>query len=128
MLCLAPRWNSKEQQKAPGLEQGVTWHKGFAFAFQVLGYFAWQHGAFGQGVIDDYRQCLDGCAYEKTWSKLSAGDRRVALAIAQPENGKASDVRRILGMETNQLNPYRSRLIKKGIVDGGARAHICHLA
>lgn len=70
------------------------------------------------------KQYLDDCAYEKIWSELSAGDRRVALAIAQSESGKVSDVRRILGMETNQFNPYRARLIRKGIVDGSLRGYV----
>jgi hypothetical protein len=98
--------------------------KGYSFAFQVLGYFAWQHGTFDQSVVGNCKQYLDDCAYEKIWSELSAGDRRVALAIAQSESGKVSDVRRILGMETNQFNPYRARLIRKGIVDGSLRGYV----
>ena len=48
----------------------------------------------------------------------------VAKAIADEKNGKIKDIRGRLGMETNEFNPYRKRLIKKGIVSGEMRGYV----
>ena len=98
--------------------------KGYSFAFQVLGYFTWEHRGLNDDTLADYKQYLDEYAYEKIWSELSETDRRVALAIARSESGKVSDVRLLLGMETNQFNPYRDRLVKKGLVNGDVYGHV----
>ena len=98
--------------------------KGYPFAFQVFGYFAWQHGSFDEQALDDCKQYLDDCAYEKTWSGLSQGERDVARAIASAASGRVRDVREIAGMSTNQFNPRRDRLVKKGVVDGSANGHV----
>ena len=92
--------------------------KGYSFAFQVLGYFTWRRGSFDAEALADCRQYLDDYVYEKIWSELSANDKRVALAIAESEDGRVADVRERLAMSSNQFNPYRDRLVKKGIVDG----------
>ena len=57
-------------------------------------------------------------------SELSATDKRVALAIAESVDGKVSDVRQLAGMSTNEFNPYRDRLIKRGIVDGSTHGYV----
>lgn len=38
--------------------------KGYPFAFQVFGYFAWRHGSFNEEVINECKQYLDDYAYE----------------------------------------------------------------
>ena len=98
--------------------------KGYSFAFQVLGYFAWEHNGLSDAAQADYKQYLDDYSYEKIWSELSENDRRVVHAIARSGTGKVSDVRALLGMETNQFNPYRARLIKRGLVDGSTRGYV----
>ena len=75
-------------------------------------------------TLADFKQYLDDCAYEKIWSEFSDTDRRVAAAIARTEGGKIADVRKALSMDTNQFNPYRDRLIKRGAVNGGVRGHV----
>ena len=98
--------------------------KGYSFAFQVLGYFTWENGDLDEKTLGDFKQYLDDYAYEKIWSELSATDRRVALAIAQSETGKVADVRQIAAMDTNQFNPYRDRLVKKGVVNGEVHGYV----
>ena len=95
--------------------------RGYSFAFQVLGYLTWEAGVLSEGVMDEFRQYLDGYAYDKIWSELSAGDRRLAVGIAKSKTGKVPNVRSILGIETNQFNPYRRRLIRKGVINGDER-------
>ena len=92
--------------------------KGYSFAFQVLGYFYWQQGSLGDTVLENYRQYLEEYVYEKIWTELSQNDRKVVFGIANCSTGKISEIRSFLKMETNQFNPYRKRLIRKGIING----------
>lgn len=92
--------------------------KGYSFAFQVLGYFAWRKSPEISEIIDDYRQYLEDYVYEKIWTELSPNDRRLAYGIAMTESGKISEIREFLGIDTNSFNPYRNRLLKKGLITG----------
>jgi hypothetical protein len=92
--------------------------KGYPFAFQVLGYLTWEHDGDYTSVLVEYRQYLEEYVYEKIWSELSAGDRKMVYAIARCPSGKIKDIRQFLEIETNAFNPYRQRLIRKGILDG----------
>ncbi len=98
--------------------------RGYSFAFQVLGYFTWENSGDYKAVIDDYRQYLEDYVYEKIWSELSRGDQRIAYGVAKSKSGKISDIRSILQIDTNQFNPYRKRLIKKGILNGDQRGYV----
>ena len=98
--------------------------KGYPFAFQVLGYLTWNHSGHYEAVIDEYEQYLSEFVYDKIWSELSQKDRIVARGIAETESGKIKEIREHLGMETNEFNPYRKRLIKKGIVSGETRGYV----
>lgn len=92
--------------------------KGYPFAFQVLGYLTWNNQGNYTEVLTEYRQYLDEYVYEKIWSELSTRDRQIAYAIAQCPSGKVKEVREKLQIENNAFNPYRKRMIKKGILDG----------
>lgn len=98
--------------------------KGYPFAFQVLGYLTWNHEGDYKAVIDEYEQYLSEYVYDKIWSELSQKDRLVARGIAEVESGKIKDIREYLRMETNEFNPYRKRLIKKGILSGEMRGYV----
>ena len=39
-------------------------------------------------------------------------------------NEKLSEIRKELNMETNEFNPYRKRLVKRGIVNGEDRGYV----
>lgn len=98
--------------------------RGYSFAFQVLGYFTWENRKHTERILDDYRQYLEDYVYEKIWAELSKGDKRILFGIARSASGKISEIREILRMETNQFNPYRKRLIKKGIIFAEARGYV----
>lgn len=98
--------------------------KGYPFAFQVLGYLTWNNSGDYHAVLGEYAQYLSEFVYDKIWSELSPKDRAVAKAIADVKSGKIKDIREQLGMETNEFNPYRKRLIKKGIVSGETRGYV----
>lgn len=98
--------------------------KGYPFAFQVLGYLTWNNHGNYREVLEEYEQYLSEFVYDKIWSELSRKDRVVARGIAETDSGKIKDIREHLGMETNQFNPYRKRLIKKGILSGEMRGYV----
>lgn len=98
--------------------------KGYPFAFQVLGYLTWNHHGDYNAVREEYEQYLSEFVYDKIWSELSQKDRMVARGIADVEGGKIKDIREHLHMETNEFNPYRKRLIKKGILSGETRGYV----
>ena len=98
--------------------------KGYPFAFQVLGYLTWNHHGDYNAVRGEYEQYLSEFVYNKIWSELSQKDRMVARGIADVEGGKIKDIREHLHMETNEFNPYRKRLIKKGILSGETRGYV----
>lgn len=95
--------------------------RGYSFAFQVLGYFTWENGGDYKKAISRFRQYLDEYVYDKVWSELSPKDRQILTAIANHPNGKIAEIREELDIETNEFNPYRKRLIKKGIINGDQR-------
>lgn len=97
---------------------------GYSYAFQVLGYLTYANGGDYESVIDDYKQYLSEYVYEKIWSELSQKDKELAYVIAEVESGKVQDIRERLGWQTNEFNPYRSRLIKKGIINGDERGYV----
>lgn len=104
--------------------QMADFTKGYPFAFQVLGYLTWNHHGDYNAVRGEYEQYLSEFVYDKIWSELSQKDRMVARGIADVEGGKIKDIREHLHMETNEFNPYRKRLIKKGILSGETRGYV----
>lgn len=98
--------------------------KGYSFAFQVLGYFTWENTADPRKSQQLARQYLDEYAYDKIWSELSRKDREVLYGIAQVKSGRIGEIRAVLEMSTNEFNPYRQRLIRKGVISGEERGYV----
>ena len=98
--------------------------KGYPFAFQVLGYLTWNANGDYNSILSEYEQYLSEFVYDKLWSELSMKDRLVAKAIVDTDSKIIKDIRDLLNMSTNEFNPYRQRLIKKGIVDGCKRGYL----
>jgi len=98
--------------------------RGYAFAFQVMGYFFWEHEKNLENVIGDFREYLEEYVYDKVWAEMSPGDRKIALGVANTPSGRIKEIRENLGIETNEFNPYRKRLIKKGILNGDERGYV----
>lgn len=98
--------------------------KGYSFAFQVLGYLTWESGGDYKAVLPEYRQYLDEFVYDKIWSELSARDKKILDAISRVESGKIEEIRALMGIETNEFNPYRKRLINRGLINGSERGYV----
>lgn len=98
--------------------------KGYPFAFQLLGYLCWEQDCTYENVLVEFDQYLSEYVYDKIWSELSNIDKKALAAIAVSETGKIKEIREKLGMDTNHFNPYRNRLIKKGLVNGDERGYV----
>ena len=92
--------------------------KGYSFAFQVLGYFTWEYRNDPTRIHSEYKQYLEEYVYEKIWQELSSQDQRVLYGIAKTPDGSVAAIREVLHMSSNEFTPYRSRLIRKGIING----------
>lgn len=98
--------------------------RGYSFAFQALGYAAWKHDLDEEAYMEEYRQLLEEAVYDKIWSELSPKDRKIVNAIAHCPDGKISRINAFLQLKTDEINPYRKRLIDKGIVNGEDYGHL----
>ncbi|MBR6173267.1 MAG: ATP-binding protein [Eubacterium sp.] len=95
--------------------------KGYAFAFQVLGYYTFQNDGDYEKAIAPTRLYLEEYVYERIWMDLSARDRKILYVITQTPSCTVMEVREKLEMKPNEFAPYRERLIRKGILDGSER-------
>ena len=102
----------------------ATLTKGYSFAFQTIGYFAWENPEDDEKAMRDAREYLYEFAYRKIWSELSPKDREMVRAIADAPNGEVKEIRALLGYSSNQFNPYRDRLIKAGVVLSPSNGHL----
>lgn len=98
--------------------------KGYPFAFQVLGYLTWQKNGDYKSVMNEYRQYLSEYVYDKIWSELSNKDRKICYGIAKSSDGKIKEIRNVLSLKTNEFNPYRDRLKKRGLIDTEERGFV----
>ncbi len=106
-----------------GLDSGTALEmarqtKGYAVAFQALGYFTWKNRKEPERAVAETRQYLEEYVYERIWSDLSAEDRRVLYGIANTPDGSVASIREYLQESSNRFTPYRTRLIRKGIING----------
>ena len=79
---------AKDHQAVLGLDEQegmalARLTKGYSFAFQVLGYFAWGNADDARATQQLARQYLDEYAFDKVWSGLSRKDREVLYDIAR---------------------------------------------
>ena len=98
--------------------------RGYPFAFQLLGYLTCEKNGDFNAALPTFKQSLEEFVYEKIWSELSKTDKDVLVAMAEDGTGQVSSIREKLGYDTNHFNPYRMRLIRKGIIEGETNGHV----
>ncbi len=98
--------------------------RGYPFGYQVLGYLTFQNKGNYKEILPKYEQYLTEYVYEKLWSEMSIKDQQVARGIASAGEGSTKNIREKLNMTQNEFNPYRKRLIKKGIILADARGSV----
>ena len=98
--------------------------KGYSFAFQVLGHFTWKNDGDYNMALPYFKQYMEDYVYEKIWSEMSEGDRRLAYGVARSKSGKAKDIKSIASISDNEYSVYRDRLVKRGILDGSTHGYV----
>lgn len=98
--------------------------KGYSFAFQALGHEAFDNGGLNDETLQQYQNDLFEYSYKKIWSELSNNDRKVLYGLAKTKNGKYADIMKVLDIDKNHLNPYRKRLLEKGIITSVERGKL----
>lgn len=97
--------------------------KGYAFAYQALGYLYYKEYIAGRGdnsieaILPEYDELLESYVYEKIWTELSPVEQDIVGILAKTDEAKVEEVRDALDMKSNIMSVYRDRLKKKGIVD-----------
>ncbi|MCI1974775.1 MAG: hypothetical protein LKJ51_02495 [Limosilactobacillus sp.] len=98
--------------------------KGYAYAFQDLGYYVWQH--FDMQVTEEdvdnvlslFKHDLFRNAYTKIITELSPTDQKFLFIMAKSQKNvvKISDIRQKMGKSTNYISQYRKRLIDSQVI------------
>ena len=103
--------------------------KGYAFAYQLLGYWYFEKYVNGKDEIKDidmeYRSELVKYCYAKLWDELSENDamivRIMAILDADKKKIKREDIIKYIAsigkdMKSTTFNTYKERLVGKGII------------
>ncbi len=103
--------------------------KGYAFAYQVLGYWYFEKYVNKNDSVKDveveYRSELIKYSYNKLWSELSEKDKQIIYALVELEADnkqvKRLDVMNYISAKGDEItsstfNKYRERLLGKGII------------
>lgn len=93
---------------------------GYSFAFQALGYIYWNAMPVTnvQEILPDYDAMLSNSSYSKMWQELSAGDRKLCVAIANCKSSSVQDIKKKVGeASANRFNQRRIRLKNRGIIN-----------
>lgn len=102
--------------------------KGFAYAFQLLGYLVWQ-GAHKQStnrisketvdrILDHYTSDLFRNVYYKVYHEMSMKEREFVQAMVKSgqQKVKAQDISQIMAKAPNYISVYRRKLIDDQII------------
>lgn len=117
------------------LDQMVNSVKGYAYAFQTLGYYAWRYSQQSlqldsqvyQQAVESTRRDLFRNAYERMYLDISNGDRRFTNAIAEiggDEPVSVSKLSQHLKIKPNYLSVYRARLLYDQLIRAPRRGFI----
>ncbi len=99
-------------------EEMARFTKGYSYAFQALGYIKWENNRPLKELLPKFDSMMEDFVYEKIWSELSPGDKKVVFALAQNENKmKTGDVQKASGNTSSSFSTYRKRLSEKGLID-----------
>lgn len=106
--------------------------KGYAYAFQTIGYYAWRYSQQSlvideklyQEVIAATKQDLFRNTYERMYHDSSATDRLLLRAIAKLNGNEpvaTKELQEELGWAANYLSVYRARLIDTELISAPQR-------
>lgn len=109
---------------SPVMKRLVDSVKGYAYAFQTVGYYAWDQSKdeitnqIANDVIDLTKQDLYQNSYEKLYTEISDTDRKFLDVIADYPSDKVpiSEVISKLDKSKNYISVYRARLLDDQLI------------
>ena len=125
--AFAEKFNDGNRKATPSILHRLTLlTRGYAYAFQLLGYLVWKNGTEGD-VIDDqlidrllpeYQLALSRNAYTKIYQDLSYQDREFVRAMANSADDKVK--MKYIGEQmekpSNYIANYRQRLLDSQLI------------
>lgn len=90
--------------------------QGYAFAYQVLGYFYYESGKkkIDESLISEYELYLWQNGYDVIWRGLTQRDRDFCYAIAACPTSQVSEIQKMSKMGQSNFQNYRRKLIQNG--------------
>lgn len=100
--------------------------KGYAFAFQLLGYLMFEDKAksLNEIILSKFDQYLDEFAYSKIWSTLTPVEQKILSSIKTNSSVTVASILKEANITKEYFSRYRDRLIKKGLIDGSKHGYI----
>lgn len=92
--------------------------KGFAFAYQLLGYLYYGEKEKGltPSLLGKYDEMLAGYLYDKIYFSLSGNEKKIVHSFPSMKAVPVSEICEKCGFSIKYLGVYRAKLIKKGIL------------
>lgn len=97
--------------------------KGYAYAYQVLGYLYYESASKNKGKVDhselirSFETTLSEYVYEKIWFGLPDTEKNILTLLVKNGQMKIKDIRGELSLTDSQMSVYRDRLKRRGLVD-----------
>ena len=93
--------------------------KGYAYAYQVFGYYMWESG--NNDINDLTMSRIDAAlrekVYEKIWSELRPMDKWFLSYIVQKDKMSVSELLEVTKKNHNEWSSPRKRLVEKGVLE-----------
>lgn len=107
------------------LDEIVRITRGYPYFLQEWGYQVWNHAQQSPVKLSDVRSAttkvierLDANFFRVRFDRLTPREKEYLRALAELGNGshRSSEIANILGLPINRVAPFRSSLIRKGMV------------
>ena len=92
--------------------------RGYAFAYQVLGYFFFElkNKGIDEKLLNRYQRYLWTNGYTKFWNDSTPVEKKFMIGLAKAENGSKEEIIKNTKISVSNYSQYRKRLIDKRLV------------
>ncbi|MBP2057296.1 energy-coupling factor transporter ATP-binding protein EcfA2 [Lactobacillus colini] len=109
---------------------------GFAYAFQLLGYYVWRFSQENkikeitiqsvQAILDDYVADLNRNVYFKIYNEMSNKEQQFVQAMATIDKPKikVQHIGQIMGKPANYISVYRKKLIDNQVIKSSGYGYV----
>ncbi len=101
--------------------------KGYAFAFQALGYILFKANKkdVDQIILLEFDQYLAEYVYDKIYFDLSNNEQKILHAIKTDQDVKLKDIKIKTKISDSLMTLYKNTLIKKGVITSNSYGTVC---